>query len=131
MIHFHYKSKNINHNETVKTYNTKGGKLLFIPHITTTHFGTESLRYNSHLTWNNFSQSINSNNFYNVWISKSKNFLKDLLSENIYNIQYEILVIRLYDLLYLYMRTNILLSLIHQICSICFVVDIPFYINGH
>ena len=30
--------------------NTRGGKLLFISHINTTHFGTKSLRYNGPLT---------------------------------------------------------------------------------
>ena len=28
-------------NETVNPYNTRGSKLLFIPHINTTHFGTK------------------------------------------------------------------------------------------
>ena len=37
-------------NESVNTYKTRGGKLLFIPHINTTHFGTISLRYNGSLT---------------------------------------------------------------------------------
>ena len=69
-------------NESVNPYNTRGGKLLFIPHINTTHFGTKSLRYNGPLTWNNFSQSMNNNNLFNVGISKFKNFLKDLLLEN-------------------------------------------------
>ena len=68
-------------NESVNPYNTRGGKLFFIPHVHTTHFGTKSLRYNGSLTWNN-SQSMNNNNLFNVGISKFKNFLKDLLLEN-------------------------------------------------
>ena len=69
-------------NESVNPYKTRGGKLFFIPHINTTHFGTKSLRYNGPLTWNNFSQSMNNNNFVNLGISKFKNFLKDLILEN-------------------------------------------------
>ena len=46
-------------NKSVNPYNSGDGKLLFIPHINATHFGTKSLRYNSPLTWNNFSQSMN------------------------------------------------------------------------
>ena len=68
-------------NESVNPYNTRGGKLFFIPQVHTTHFGTKSLRYNGSLTWNN-SQSMNNNNLFNVGISKFKNFLKDLLLEN-------------------------------------------------
>ena len=71
-------------NESVNPYNTRGGKLLFIPHINTNHFGTKSLRYNGPLTWSNFSQSMNNNNLFNVGISKFKIFLKDLLLENYY-----------------------------------------------
>ena len=37
-------------NESVNPYNTRGGKLLFIPYTNTTHFGTKSLRYNGPLT---------------------------------------------------------------------------------
>ena len=37
-------------NESVNPCKTRGGKLLFIPHINTTHFGTKSLRYNGPLT---------------------------------------------------------------------------------
>ena len=66
-------------NKSVNPYNSRGDKLLFIPHIITTHFGTKSLRFNGLLTWNNFCQSMNNNNFPNVWISKFKKFLKDLL----------------------------------------------------
>ena len=69
-------------NESVNPLNTGGGKLLFIPCIDTTHFGTKSLRYKGPLTWNNSSQSMNNNNFFNGGISKFKKFLKDLLLEN-------------------------------------------------
>ena len=69
-------------NESVNPHNTRGGKLLFIPHINTTHFGSKSLRYNGLLTWSNFSQTMNNNNFFNVGISKLEKFLKDLLLEN-------------------------------------------------
>ena len=69
-------------NQFVNRYNTTGGQLLFIPHINTTHFGTKSLRYNGPLTWNNFSQSMNNNNFFNPGISKFIKFLEDLLLEN-------------------------------------------------
>ena len=68
--------------ESVNPYKTRGGKLLFIPHINTTHFGTKSLRYNDPLTWNNFSQCMRNNNFVNLDISKFKKFLKDLILEN-------------------------------------------------
>ena len=53
-------------NESVNSYNTRVGKLLFIPHINTTHFCIKLLRYNGHLTWNKFSQSMNNNNLFNV-----------------------------------------------------------------
>ena len=69
-------------NESVKPYKTRGGKLLFIPHINTTHFGTKSFRYNGPLTWNNFSQSMRNNNFVNLDISKFKKILKDFILEN-------------------------------------------------
>ena len=57
-------------NESVNPYNTRGGKLLFIPYINTSHFGTKSLRYNCPLPWKNFCQNMNNNNFFNVGISK-------------------------------------------------------------
>ena len=79
MINYHCKSKK---DESVNPYKTRGGKLLFIPHINTTYFGTKSLRYNGLLTWNNFSQSMNNNNFINLGISKLKKILKDLILEN-------------------------------------------------
>ena len=37
-------------NESVNPNKTRDGKLLFISHINTTHFGTKSLRYNGPLT---------------------------------------------------------------------------------
>ena len=43
-------------NESVNPYNTRGGKLLFIPYINTSHFGTKSLRYNCPLPWKNLSK---------------------------------------------------------------------------
>ena len=45
-------------------------KLLFITQINSIHFGTKSLRYNDPLSWNNFSQSMNNDNFFSVGISK-------------------------------------------------------------
>ena len=69
-------------NKSVSPYNTRNGKLLFILHINTDHFGTKSLRFNGPLTWNNFAQNMNNNNFCNVGISKFKKFLKDLILEN-------------------------------------------------
>ena len=69
-------------NESVNHYKTRGSKLLFIPHINKTHFGTKSLRYNGPLTWDNFSQSMSNNTFVNLDISKFKKFLKDLILEN-------------------------------------------------
>ena len=69
-------------NESVNPYNTRGGKLLFIPHINATQFRTKSFRYNGPLTWSNFCQSMNNNNFLNVGISKFKKFLRDLLLGN-------------------------------------------------
>ena len=42
MINCHCKSKTIFiKKESVNTYNTIGGKLFFIPHINTTHFGAK------------------------------------------------------------------------------------------
>ena len=53
LVYFHFndqlplQAKNIvTKNESVNPYNNRGGKLLFIPHINTTHSGTKSLRYN-------------------------------------------------------------------------------------
>ena len=69
-------------NELANPYNSRGGELLFIPHINKLHFGAKSLRCNGPLTWNDFPQSMNNNNFFNVGISKLKNFLKDLIPEN-------------------------------------------------
>ena len=41
-------------NESVNPYNTRGGKLLFIPQVNTTHYGIKSLRYNGPVIWNDF-----------------------------------------------------------------------------
>ena len=40
-------------NESVNPYNTRGGKLLIIPKVNTTHY-IKSLRYNCHVIWNDF-----------------------------------------------------------------------------
>ena len=58
--------------ESVNPYNTRAGKLLFIPHINATHFGIKSLRYNGPLARYNFCQSMNNNNVFNEGISKFK-----------------------------------------------------------
>ena len=64
-------------NESLNPDNIRDGKLLFMPHINTTHFGTKSLRYNGSLTWNKevltsllgtTSESMNNNKFINVGI---------------------------------------------------------------
>ena len=41
-------------NESVNPYNTRGGKLLFIPQVNTTRYGIKSLRYNGPVIWNDF-----------------------------------------------------------------------------
>ena len=41
-------------NESVNLYNTRGGKLLFISQVNTTHYGIKSLRYNVLVIWNDF-----------------------------------------------------------------------------
>ena len=41
-------------NESVNLYNTRGGKLLFIPQVNTTHYGIKFLRYNGPVIWNDF-----------------------------------------------------------------------------
>ena len=69
-------------NESVNLYNTRGSKLLFIPHINTTHFDKKLLRYNGPLTWNNLSQTMKNNNFFNAGTSEFEKFLKDLLLGN-------------------------------------------------
>ena len=50
------------HNEPVNRYNTRGEKLLFIPWVNLTHYGTKSLRYNGLVIWNNLSRNISNNN---------------------------------------------------------------------
>ena len=68
-------------NESLNPDNIRDRKLLFMPHINTTHFGTKSLRYNCSLTWNKevltsllgtTSESMNNNNFINVGILNLK-----------------------------------------------------------
>ena len=67
-------------NESVNPYNTRGGKLLFIPQVNTTHYGIKPLRYNGPVILNEFFQNIdNNNNLFNTSISKFKHYLKDLL----------------------------------------------------
>ena len=63
-------------NESVNPYNTIVGKLLFNRHINTSHFGTKSLRYTGPLTWNNFTQGMNNNNFLMEVYLNLRNFLK-------------------------------------------------------
>ena len=73
-------------NESVNPYNTRGGKLLFIPQVNTTHYGIKSLRYNGPVIWNYFFRNTDNNkNICNTGISKFKHYLKDLLISQ-YNI---------------------------------------------
>ena len=73
-------------NESVNLYNTRGGKLLFIPHVNTTHYGIKSLRYNGLVIWNDFFRNTdNNNNLFSTSTSKFKHYLKDLLISQ-YNI---------------------------------------------
>ena len=73
-------------NESVNPYNTRGGKLLFIPQVNTTHYGIKSLRYNGPVIWNYFFRNTDNNkNICNAGISKFKHYLKDLLISQ-YNI---------------------------------------------
>ena len=73
-------------NESVKSYNTRGGKLLFIPHVNITHCDVKFLRYNGPVIWNDFFRNTNNNNnHFNTSISKFKHYLKDLLISQ-YNI---------------------------------------------
>ena len=41
-------------NESVNPYNTRGGKLLFVPQVNTTYYSIKSLRYNGPVIWNDF-----------------------------------------------------------------------------
>ena len=67
-------------NESVNSYNTRGGKLVFIPQVNTIHCGINSLRYNGPVIWNNFFRNTDINkNLCNTDNSKFKNCLKDLL----------------------------------------------------
>ena len=73
-------------NESVNPYNTRGGKLLFIPQVNTTHYGIKSLRYNGPVIWNDFFRNTdNNNNLFSTSTSKFKHYLKDLLISQ-YNI---------------------------------------------
>ena len=73
-------------NESVNPYNTRGGKLLFIPQVNTTRYGIQSLRYNGPFIWNYFFRNtVNNNNPCNTGICKFKHYLKDLLISH-YNI---------------------------------------------
>ena len=75
-----------NTNESVNPYNTRGGKLLYIPQVNRTHYGIKSLRYNSPVIWNDFFRNTNNNkNLCNTGISKFKHYLKDILISQ-YNI---------------------------------------------
>ena len=82
LIYFYFKDqlqlrvKNIFiKSKSVNPCNTRSGKMLFIPHINTTHFRTKSLKYNDYLTCNNFSQNMNNSNFFNVDIFISNIFI--------------------------------------------------------
>ena len=73
-------------NESVNPYNTRGGKLLFIPQVNTTHYGIKSLRYNGPVIWNDFFRNTDKyNNLFSSSTSKFKHYLKDLLISQ-YNI---------------------------------------------
>ena len=39
----------------------RGGKLLFIPQVNTTHYGIKSLRYNGPVFWNYFLRNTDNN----------------------------------------------------------------------
>ena len=75
-------------NESVNPYNTRGGKLLFIPQVNLTHYGIKSLVYNDPVIWNDFFQNTdNNNNRFSTNTSKFKHYLKDLLISQ-YNIKF-------------------------------------------
>ena len=64
-------------NESVNPYNTRSGKLLFIPQVNTTHYAIKSLRYNGPTIWNDFFRiTVNNKNLCNTGISKFKHYLK-------------------------------------------------------
>ena len=120
LIYFYFKDqlqlrvKNIFiKNKSVNPCNTRSGKMLFIPHINTTHFRTKSLKYNDYLTCNNFSQNMNNSNFFNV----------DIFISNIF---IWLIIFYTYD-------TCILLRSIYQIHNLLFYSGNPFffYINPH
>ena len=59
--------------ESVNSYNTRRGKLLFMPQVNTIHYGIKSLRYNGPVISNDFFQNTdNNNNLFNTSISKFK-----------------------------------------------------------
>ena len=117
LIYFYFKDqlqlrvKNIFiKNKSVNPYNTRSDKMLFIPHINTTHFGTKSLKYNDYLTCNNFSQSMNNSNFFNVGIFISNIFIW-------------LIIFYTYD-------TYILLRSIYQIHNLFFILEILFFFTS-
>ena len=62
-------------NESFNLYNTRGGKLLFIPQVNTTHYGIKSSRYNGLVIWNDFFQNTdNNNNLFSPSTSKFKHY---------------------------------------------------------
>ena len=71
-------------NGSVNPHNTRGGKLLFISQVNTTHYGTKSVRYNGPVIWNDFFRNTdNNNNLFSTSTSKFKHYLKDLLIKSI------------------------------------------------
>ena len=91
---------------------TREGKLLFM-HITTIHSGTKSLRYNGPLTWNNFCQSMNNNNFLMQVSLNLKHFWNIYYWKIISNIYILLIIFYTYD-------TYILLESIYQIHNLLF-----------
>ena len=73
-------------NESVKPYDTRGRKLLFIPQVNTTHYDINSLRYNDPVIWNDFFRNTDKyNNLFSSSTFKFKHYWKDLLISQ-YNI---------------------------------------------
>ena len=67
-------------NESVNSYDTRGGKSLFIPQVNTSHYAIKSLRYNDPVIWNDFFPNTDNNkNLCDTGIYKLKYYLKDLL----------------------------------------------------
>ena len=71
-------------NESANPYNTREGKLLFIP-VNTTHYGINSLRYNGSVIWNDFFWNTDIITTSLMQVSKFKHYLKYLLISQ-YNI---------------------------------------------